>query len=207
MKQCHKVLGAWMLAAWVLAVVVGCGDRASERERSGLPDTSSAVATADTRSTGGDRPTCSAAELEPDESDPPGLPAPVGEMRRGILRAAVACDYERLEALAFEGGTTFAHSFGGDSTPAAYWRALEEHGEEPLAMLVRTLALPFAREESDVYVWPSAATDQATGFDWMALERLYSDEEIATFINYGSFLGWRVGITEGGDWQFFVAGD
>jgi hypothetical protein len=41
----------------------------------------------------------------------------------------------------------------------------------------------------------------------MALEGLYSDEEIATFINYGSFLGWRVGITEGGDWQFFVAGD
>jgi hypothetical protein len=212
MKQGHKVLGAWVLAAWVLAawasaVVVACDERARQGEESGSPDTSSAAeATADTMSDAGERPTCSAAGLEPDESDPPDLPQRVSEMRRAILRAAVACDYERLEALAFEGGTMFAHSFGGDSTPAAYWRDLEEGGEEPMGMLVRTLALPYARE-GDVYVWPSAASEQATGFDWMALEGLYSDEEIASFINYGSFMGWRVGITEEGDWRFFVAGD
>jgi hypothetical protein len=158
------------------------------------------------------RPTCSAAGLEWDESPPPGLPPPVAEMREAILEGAVACDYARLEALALEGGTSFSYSFGDDSSPSAYWRTLEGQDEDPMAMLVRTLALPFARETNDLpplilYAWPSAFSEGATGFDWLAVEGLYSDEEIASFIEQGAFLGWRVGITEDGDWRFFVAGD
>ena len=207
MRQSHKVL-----EALALAVLVGCGDGTGEGDRTaaGERDTLSVVNPAGEEP--GEAPSCSAAGLEHDESSPPGLPEPVSEMRRAIFEAAAACDYERLEALALEGGTEFTYSFGGNSTPAAYWRELEEGGQDPLAMLVRTLALPYARDTYDVeptvlFVWPSAYSDEATGFDWLALEGLYSDEEIAIYINEGGFMGWRAGITEDGDWRFFVAGD
>ena len=79
-------------------------------------------------------------------------------------------------------------------------------------MLVRTFSLPWARESLDIepyvyYAWPSAYLIESTEVDWAALGELYSAEELETMRDYGSFIGWRVGITETGDWRFFVAGD
>ncbi len=156
-------------------------------------------------------PRCSADTLQPDVSPPEGLPVPVSDMRRVILEAAANCEYERLEALALGGDIVFLHD-ADTLPPAAHWRELEGRGEAPLALLVRTLELPYARQSYDTdprvaYLWPSAYKDGATGFDVFALKGLYSDAEIGRFIEQGSYTGSRVGILENGDWWFFVPGD
>ena len=56
-------------------------------------------------------------------------------------------------------------------------------------------------------MWPTAYTDAPTAEDWQALAGIYPQELIDSFRENGSFLGYRVGITPAGDWQFFVAGD
>ncbi len=190
------------------AAVAACGGGA-EKPGGAASDTTaadSARLTVEARS-------CSAAELDPvAEAEPGGLPSSVAETRRAILRAAAACDYDRLEALALQGGHAFTYSFGDNARPAEYWRGLEAAGEDPLAMLVRTLSLPWARETLEVepfafYVWPSAYLIDSDEAAWEAVAGLYSPEEIETMREYGGFIGYRVGITEDGEWRFFVAGD
>lgn len=200
----------------VLAALLACGGGDAEPDDA-APDT---VAVGD--SVALEAPSCSAAGLDPNlpvqassdslQPEPAPLPPAVAEMRRAILRAAVACDYARLEELALAGGETFIYSFGNGGGPAEYWREAEAAGENAMEMLVRTLALPYARETFDIepylfYVWPSAYLVESGEEDWTALAELYTPEEIELFKEYGSFIGWRVGITETGDWRFFVAGD
>jgi hypothetical protein len=191
----------------ILWALLACGGGDAGQPDAAEPDT---VAGRDTVAL--ETPSCSAAGLDPHQAEPAGLPPPVAEMRRAILRAAVACDYTRLEELALAGEDTFIYSFGADSQPAEHWRDLEASGQRPMAMLVGTLALPFSREIFDIepyllYVWPSAYLVESTDEDWAALAELYSPEELELFREYGSFIGWRVGLTETGDWRFFVAGD
>jgi hypothetical protein len=148
---------------------------------------------------------CSAAGLSADLPEQPGLPAPVAETRRAIAEAAAACDYEVLEALALSDGA-FTYSFGEGEGPAAFWRDAEGRGEEPLALLVRLLDLPHVRE-GRFYTWPSAAGAGATDEDWESLGTVFTEEEIAQWRRFGAYIGYRVGITAGGDWAFYVAGD
>lgn len=62
------------------------------------------------------------------------------------------------------------------------------------------------------YVWPAAfahdgpwkTTPEA---DKEALRILYDDEGFAAFAQWGGYIGYRVGITEDGDWSSFVEGD
>jgi hypothetical protein len=67
-----------LLALALLALVAGCGSGES----------------------GGERADCAAARLEPDLDPDPTLPDTVAETEVAIVRAAVACDDDRLEALA-----------------------------------------------------------------------------------------------------------
>lgn len=196
-------MAAGTLVLWAL---LACGGGDAEPDDA-APDTAAAG-----DSVALETPSCSAAGLDPLQPELAGLPPAVAEMRRAILRAAEACDYAKLEELALAGGETFIYSFGNGGSPAEYWRGAEAAGENAMAMLVRTLALPYARETFDIepyllYVWPSAYLVESSEEDWAALAELYSPEEIELFEEYGSFIGWRVGITETGDWRFFVAGD
>ena len=154
---------------------------------------------------------CSAANLSAEPTSLPDLPGPVAEMRRSIVAAATACDFERLAELARAG--SFSHSFGDDGDPAAFWRRAEADGE-PLAALVHFLNRPFAtRPAGDVtqYLWP-----RAYGYEsWTAvpaeardeLRPVYGTEDFKRFERFGSYNGYRVGITAGGDWVFFIGGD
>jgi hypothetical protein len=148
---------------------------------------------------------CSAAGLSAHLSEQPGLPQPVAETRRAIAEAAAACDYEGLERLALSDGT-FTYSFGEGDGPVAFWRDAEGRGEEPLALLVRLLDLPHAKE-GRLYTWPSAAGAPATDEDWESLEAVFTEEEIESWRRFGAYIGYRVGITAGGGWTFYVAGD
>ena len=154
---------------------------------------------------------CSAANYPADPTAVQDLPGPVTEMRRSIVAAATACDFERLAELARAG--SFTHSFGDGGDPAAFWRKAEADGE-PLARLVQFLNRPFAtRPAGDVtqYVWPRAYAYES----WAAvpaeareeLRPIYGTEDFKRFERFGSYNGYRIGITAGGDWIFFVAGD
>ncbi|MGQ0805889.1 MAG: hypothetical protein ACT4PI_18790 [Actinomycetota bacterium] len=75
MKCCKFVL-----AIVLVAFAAGCAD--------------------DGAGSGGDRADCGAARLEPDLDPDPTLPGAVAETEVAIVRAAVACDADRLESLA-----------------------------------------------------------------------------------------------------------
>lgn len=134
--------------------------------------------------TAAERAACSASGLSAELEAQAGLPETVGETRRAIAKAAVACDYARLAELAL--ASDFTYSFGDGGDPAMFWRDLEEAGEEPLRFLVELLSLPFGIEEAEarIYQWPS--------------------DPVAVGGRHG---GYRIGIAEAGDWLFFVAGD
>jgi hypothetical protein len=157
---------------------------------------------------------CSGASVPGPLTEGEGLPAAVSETREEIAEAARDCDYEALKSLALAGSAEFTYSFGERGDPGRFWRGEERRGEEPLRFLVELLDRPFATQEVGGgvhYVWPSAF---AYG-DWArvpedhreALRPLYGDKDFAGFQDFGAYLGYRVGITEEGDWVFFVAGD
>jgi len=137
------------------------------------------------------------------------VPAAVASVRARIVRAAVACDYAALERIGREKGS-FAFSYGAERSAAAYWRTLERKGGKPLGRLVKILELPVTRNEAKAYAWPSAYTEKPKAADWNALVRagVYTRREVDRMRAGGNvYLGYRVGITPKGDWQFFIAGD
>ncbi len=153
---------------------------------------------------------CSAAGLR-SRPEPQDVPAPVAEMRRSIVAAATACDYERLAELARAG--RFTYSFGKDGDPAAFWRR-EEATADPLRVLVRLLDRPFATRpggDTAQFVWPRAyaydSWEEVPPEAREELQPLYGPQDFDRFARAGSYVGHRVGITAEGDWLFFVAGD
>jgi len=140
-----------------------------------------------------------------------GLPEPVAATRRAIATAAIACDFVALEAL---GGSDLNTSFGGggfDNIPR--W---EVEGTYPaLELLVELFDTPYATQDFEdlprYYVWPSAfvydSWEEIPPADLEALRSIYTDEELDQIAGFGSYALWRIGITEDGQWRFFVAGD
>ena len=76
--------------------------------------------------------------------------------------------------------------------------------------LATILTMPFTRNESGSYAWPTAYSESPTDEAWQALvdAGLYTQEQIDQMKAGGTgYLGYRTAITADGDWQFFVAGD
>jgi hypothetical protein len=153
---------------------------------------------------------CSASGL-PMPAAQEGLPAPVADVRRAIAAAAIACDFEALEALA---SPEFVTSFGGGGFEMIpMW---EEEGTYPaLALLVELFDTPYAFEDYEDlprhYYWPSAfvydSWEEIPAADMEALLTVYTQEELDQYAEFGAYALWRIGITETGEWRFFVAGD
>jgi hypothetical protein len=55
--------------------------------------------------------------------------------------------------------------------------------------------------------WPSADQEVRTDTDWNALKGMYTDEQVAGFKSSDLYTGYRVGVTDAGDWMYFVSGD
>jgi hypothetical protein len=134
------------------------------------------------------------------------LPPAVAATRESILEAAAAGDVGRLADLALAGSGSFTYSFGGNNPPTR--EELLEAWQDPelLQTMVTLLDLPHT-EQDGIFAWPSAFSSNPTDEDWAAVEVLYSEEEIAQMKQFGGYIGYRIGITEQGDWIFFVAGD
>ena len=138
------------------------------------------------------------------------LPDAVAATRQAIMAAASTCDYAALEALAPELLTSFG---GGGFDNLQIWE--EEGIYQPLAILMALFDTPFATQDIEgnprFYVWPSAFVydtwDEIPAADLEALAGIYTQEELDQIATFGSYAGWRIGITEDGEWRFFVAGD
>jgi hypothetical protein len=134
-------------------------------------------------------------------------------VRQRVFDAAVACDYDTLEEIAEEKGEGFTFSYGASEDASEFWREVEETGEEsplPMRALATILTMPFTRNESGSYAWPTAYSENPTEEAWQALVEsgLYSEDEVEQMRTQGTgYLGYRTAITPDGDWQFFVAGD
>ncbi len=98
---------------------------------------------------------------------------------------------------------------------AEFARGVEDAGTErplPMRALATILAMPFTRNETGSYAWPTAYEESPTDEAWQALVEsgLYPQADIdamRTGAGAGGYLGYRTAITADGDWQFFVAGD
>jgi len=150
--------------------------------------------------------TCSASKLSADARPQPGLPDIVASVRAEIVRAAVACDYSALDAIP----GPVKYSFGGETeSPGTYWKKQEAGGSPVLSFLVKMLNLNFAEYQGN-FVWPRAYQDKPSDADWTELQGLYTQKQIDEWRNqtYGTgYIGYRVGISPSGEWQFFVEGD
>jgi hypothetical protein len=157
--------------------------------------------------------TCSTAGLRLTLPEQEELPQEVAEVRERVFDAAVACDYDALEQIALEQGEGFTFSYGAGTNASEHWREVETTAEEsplPMHALATILTMPFTRNESGSYAWPTAYSETPTEEAWQALvdSGLYSQDEIDGMRTHGTgYLGYRTAITADGDWQFFVAGD
>ena len=201
-----------VLVLLLVLALAGCG---GDSEEASAPQPVTVTQTTETQpppTTTEPEPACSVAELHVVLSDQ-GLPAPVADVRQRIFDAALACDYDLLEEIAEEKGEGFTFSYGGGTDASDFWREVEQTGSEsplPLRALATILTMPYTRNESGSYAWPTAYDENPTDEAWEALvvSGLYAQEEVDQMKTQGTgYLGYRTAITADGDWQFFVAGD
>ena len=179
------------IAVLVLLFAAGCGAAGNGQA---TPTTTAARSPAATP--GGDQPDCSAGSLSEDVPEPPNLPAPVAMTRKEILKAAVNCDYELLQALALRRNATFQYSneeesAGPDAQPGRYWQEQEAAGERPLAAMVEILSGPPEVRGVEENEGPGTGSD-AVYYTWPAAP----DPTL--------YRGYRTTITADGMWLFFV---
>jgi len=152
---------------------------------------------------------CSA-EGVPLPAEAEALPAAVTNTRVAIVTAGAACDLAALESLAAD---TFTTSLGGGGVENL--TAWEDQGEQPLATLLHLFDMAYATVELEdggrIYVWPAAATyeswSEITEDELDELSRIHTEGELDQIAGYGSYIGWRTGIDQDGNWLYFVAGD
>lgn len=140
---------------------------------------------------------------------PGDLPEDVLDTWLRIRDAAADCDFAALARIATP-RTTFSYGGGG----VEVIERAEEHGDGDLGTLLRLLALSHGEQttgEGTSYVWPRAHLRESWAdtprTERRELRAIHSAEEIASFAEYGHYLGWRLGIGADGSWRYYVAGD
>jgi hypothetical protein len=205
-----RIALAWLLV--LAALAAGCGSDEPDEAAATQPVTVTETVTETQTVTEQPEASCSTAGLRltlPEQE----LPPAVADVRKRVFDAAVACDYDTLEEIALEKGEGFTFSYGASEGAAAFWRQVEEAAEEsplPMRALATILTMPFTRNESGSYAWPTAYSENPTAESWQALvdAGLYTQDEVDQMQAQGTgYLGYRTAITADGDWQFFVAGD
>ncbi|HEX6299826.1 MAG TPA: hypothetical protein VF148_05140 [Acidimicrobiia bacterium] len=144
----------------------------------------------------------------PEEAE--ALPAAVATTREAIITAAAACGLTALESLA---GDMLTTSLGGGGVENL--RSWENQGEHPLATLLHLFDMTYATVELEdggtIYVWPAAATyeswSEVTEEEIDELSRIHSEGELDQIAGYGSYIGWRTGIDQDGNWLYLTAFD
>lgn len=161
--------------------------------------------------------TCSASNMPTVDEEPLDAPDAVAELRLRIIEDAMNCDYEALEGLALAGDGNFSYSYGVEKSPSRFWQNREREARTAendylpyLRGLVSILRLPHCTETfqgKTFYVWPRVHCNDRKASDWNDLKGLYTDEQIDQMRTGDLYYGYRVGILENGDWEYFIAGD
>jgi hypothetical protein len=155
-------------------------------------------------------------------TEQPPLTDQAADTRAAILDAARANDYEQLRPL-IEGPFTFSSGDIDERSDVAA-RAISRwkgDGFEPLRVMAALLEMPYTTvpsEDGVIDVWPALYNwtpgelrkiDEVAPEWRSAMQQLYPDfeQQLQDWIDFGGYLGWRIGIREDGHWQFFVAGD
>ncbi len=147
-----------------------------------------------------------------------GIPTAAVSMAERIVAAVQAEDLEALAVLAFEGGSTFTASFGQEVTKPAELITLWEliGTEEVFAAINALVGLPnwyeTAAQGADgrtvaIFVTPRFMHEPSNAENRRLLEEAFSFGYVEAAVADGQYLGWRMGITEEGEWQFLVSGD
>lgn len=213
-----------LLATLLLTLVLAaCGDDDAQQASSG--DTTTTSTTSEPGPGNGDggdgdrpdEPECSGAEIMTTMEFPGDVPEPVATTLLAIRSAAQSCDYDELGELAFADGTftaSFGLDFEGAEDLAAHWRQEEQDRDEPVtATIVHLTTMSRAQnqttdatgEELTMYVAPRAFAEDDEAARQEVID-VFGPEAEAWFVDEG-YVGWRIGITEDGDWRFFVQGD
>jgi hypothetical protein len=157
---------------------------------------------------------CPANELYPPTTVANGDPSfdltePVKEKLTRIAEMAAGCNATGLAALASDDIVT---TYGPGSGPEdiASWQPDDERFGIIAELFNMTHGVT-GEDGSRIYVWPAAFAyetwDEIPDAAMDELLRIYSQEELDQISLLGSYGGWRIGITEAGEWIFFVAGD
>lgn len=109
----------------------------------------------------------------------------------------------------------FMYSFGvSDDDPLVYWeQEFKDTGKHPLDFLAELLAHPPARSSSSQeasYVWPrwfEQPIMELTEAEEAEARKLIGDAAYDSYVEFGHYLGYRVGIRDDGLWLYFIAGD
>lgn len=163
-----------------------------------------------TRPAGAD---CSAAGVTGEVNGGATLPDAAAATAAFLLDAAVRCDEPLLVTAATESDTQILF---GNADPSTFF-GLPEDDEQVYGVIATLLTeVPHAAQADDstpaTFVWPRVATDDWAETDeaWQEvvdaglLTEAQADEQRAAGSGY---LGWRIGITGDGAWQFLTAGD
>ncbi|MCE1179060.1 MAG: hypothetical protein LWW86_08550 [Micrococcales bacterium] len=135
-----------------------------------------------------------------------GMSPAAAALAQRLYAAATTCDRAALVSLAKAGGTRL--SFGEVGAEQAL---VVPDREQRYAALARVLAAPSGRDQG-AWVQPRVATPagtkDATAWQEAVSAGLLSQEQAKDAQEFGEgYMGWRSGISEGGTWQFFLAGD
>jgi hypothetical protein len=144
------------------------------------------------------------------------LPDKVRQTRTRILDAAKSGDLVKVQTVMQSNEMMPVFSFGGDKNPVEFWKSSypDSDGLEALAILVEVLEMPFVHLDKgtpqEMYVWPyfySMPLKQLTAEQKVELFRLVTGSDWREMLDFGAYIFFRVGISPGGVWHFFVAGD
>lgn len=141
------------------------------------------------------------------------LPEEAAATAAFLLDAAVRCDEPLLVTAATESDTQILF---GNADPSTFF-GLPEDDQQVYGVIATLLTeVSYAAQADDstpaTFVWPRVATGDWAESDeaWQEvvdaglLTQAEADEQRAAGSGY---LGWRIGITGDGDWQFLTAGD
>ena len=143
------------------------------------------------------------------------LPQAVADLRRNLLEAARTGEIENLAPF-LPADDDFVISFGGDVDPIPYWKEMSGDGEgvEVLSILIEILNTGYAVTEGengeDLYIWPyfsALSFDELTRAQLVELYKIITPADMEDMRAFGGYIFYRLGISESGKWQYFVAGD
>jgi len=138
------------------------------------------------------------------------LTEPVAQKLTEVAEMAAGCNATGLAALASDDIVT---TYGPDSGPQdiASWQPDDERFGIIAELFNMTHGVTETEDGSRLYLWPAAFAyetwEEIPDAAMDELLRIYTQEELDQISLLGSYGGWRIGITESGEWIFFVAGD